>query len=275
MKPYFITHLRISAHKLETEAAQNFNCFQENPIYLATMVSTRKTLSAVSDVSEEPNIIPVSPTKKSKEAADSSPTKTEPRAVAGRKRKTEELAPETTKDKKPIKQPKKVAIEEESDVDADRPKRSLKLGQTVVSDKPQKSKEERDIEKGKIGAETSDTEILEVTDTAEGKGKYAEDRSEEQLKAESRSAVSVSLAREEKVEKSPIMEKGIMYFFFRPKVAVEHAASLDDVQRSYIVLRPLPLGAKLKDGKVQDEGNNRLIAVPKKKLPVRGYEKFL
>lgn len=242
------------------------------------MVSTRKTPSAVSDVSEEPKPIPASPTKKPKETANSSPTKTESRAVAGHKRKTEELAPETTKDKKPIKQPKKVAIEEESDVDADRPKRSLKqakLDQTVVSDKPQKRREERDTEKGKIGAETSDTEILEDTDAAGGKGKYVEDRSEEQLKAESRSAVSVSLAREEKVEKSPIMEKGIMYFFFRPKVAVEHAASLEDVQRSYIVLRPLPLGAKLKDGKVQDEGNNRLIVVPKKKLPVRGYEKFL
>lgn len=242
------------------------------------MVSTRKTPSAVSDASEEPKPIPASPTKESKEAADSSPTKRELRAAAaGHKRKTEELAPETTKGKKPIKQPKKVAIEEESDVDADRPKRSSKQAKLnrTVSDKPQKSKEERDIEKGGIGAETSDTEILEATDAAEGKGKYIEDRSEEQLKVESRSAVSVSLARREKVEKSPIMEKGVMYFFFRPRVAVEHAESLDDVQKSYIVLRPLPLGAKLKDGKVQDEGNNRLIVVPKKKLPVRGYEKFL
>lgn len=233
------------------------------------MVSTHKTPGVISDSNEEPGLTPTLAMERSKQTADSSPTKAEPRTVVGYKRKSEELAPETTKGGKPTKQPKKVAIEEESDVDADRPKHLSKqttLDQRVVSEEPKESK-------GK--GEISDTEILEAADATGDKGKYIEDRSEEQLKAESKSAVSVSLAREAKVEKSPIMEKGIMYFFFRPKVAVEHAESLDDVQRSYIILRPLPLGAELKDGKVQDEGNNRLIVVPKKKLPVRGYEKFL
>lgn len=97
-------------------------------------------------------------------------------------------------------------------------------------------------------------------------------------KSNSKCAITVSSEREEKVKKSPIMEKGIIYFFFRPKVAVDHAESIDDVQRSYIVLRPLPLGAKLNDGKVGDsdrESHHRLIAVPKKRLPGRGYERFL
>lgn len=231
------------------------------------MVSTHKTPGVVSDSNEEPKLTPTLATKKSKQTADSSPIKAEPRTAVGYKRKSEELAPETTKGGKPTKQPKKVAIEEESDVDADRSKHLSKqttLDQRVVLEEPKKSKG-----KGDIGGR------VEAADATGDKGKYIEDRSEEQLKAESRSAVSVSLAREAKVEKSPIMEKGIMYFFFRPKVAVEHAESLDDVQRSYIVLRPLPLGAELKDGKVKDEGNNRLIVVPKKKLPVRGYEKFL
>lgn len=239
------------------------------------MVSTRNTPRAASGASEseELKLTPAEPTKKTKQAADSSPTKTGSKVAAGRKRKTEELAPKTSKDEKPTKQAKKATVEEEPDADAGPPKPSVKnttLDQKVFSDKPHESKEGA-IEKG-IEEGISDTEILEAT---ENKGKYVEDRSEEQLKAESKSAVSVSLAREGEVGDSPIMEKGIMYFFFRPKVAVEHAELLGDVQRSYIVLRPLPLGAKLKDGKVQDEGNNRLIVVPKKKLPVRGYEKFL
>lgn len=233
------------------------------------MVSTRKNPGVVSGSSEELNLTPASPTR-SGHATDLSLKKTEPKVAAGRKRKTEELTP---KDEKPTKQPKKVAIEEELDVDAVRPKRLPKqttLDQVAVSNKPQESGEKEDVK-----AEISDKELTKTADATEDKDKYVEDRSEEQLKAESRSAASVSLAREEKVEKSPIMEKGIMYFFFRPKVAVEHAESLDDVQRSYIVLRPLPLGAKLAEGKIQDEGNNRLIAIPKKRLPVRGYEKFL
>lgn len=238
-------------------------------LHITTMVSTRKTPGVISGSSEEPNLTPVPPTRLG-HATDSSLGGTEPKVAARRKRKTEEL---TSKDEKPTKQPKKVAIEEELDVDAVRPKRLPKqttLDQSAVSNKPQESGEKEDIE-----AEISGNELTKTTDATEDKGKYVEDRSEEQLKAESRSAVSVSLAREERVEKSLIMEKGIMYFFFRPKVAVEHAESLDDVQRSYIVLRPLPLGATLAEGKIKDGGNNRLIAVPKKRLPVRGYEKFL
>lgn len=86
---------------------------------------------------------------------------------------------------------------------------------------------------------------------------------------------SSSFAREEKVAASPILEKGIVYFFLRGKVDVEHPGSLDEVKRSYMVLRPLPRGDGLVDGIAQDSGNNRLLAIPKKRLPTRGYEKFL
>jgi hypothetical protein len=41
------------------------------------------------------------------------------------------------------------------------------------------------------------------------------------------------------------------------------------------VLRPLPIGTKLVDGKVNDGGKYRLIAIPKKGLPVMGYQRFL
>ncbi len=42
-----------------------------------------------------------------------------------------------------------------------------------------------------------------------------------------------------------------------------------------MVLRPLPHGAKLGQGEVGDAGNCRLLALPKKVLPVSGKDRFL
>ncbi len=51
------------------------------------------------------------------------------------------------------------------------------------------------------------------------------------------------------------VEKGDIYFFYRPKVNVQKVASLDDIQRLYVVLVP-------------DEGNDaRLFLVGKKRMP--------
>lgn len=71
------------------------------------------------------------------------------------------------------------------------------------------------------------------------------------------------------------MEKGIIYFFTRGRVGVEDPNSVQDLQRSYMVLRPLPPGGKITDGAIQDVGNNRLIAVPKKVWPKSGRDKFM
>ncbi|KAI5793796.1 hypothetical protein DFH27DRAFT_567354 [Peziza echinospora] len=81
---------------------------------------------------------------------------------------------------------------------------------------------------------------------------------------------------------------GHIYFFYRPRVSVENPQSLQDVQRSYILLRPLPSGAKFKSDnpEVGEEGspraledagnNNRLLVVPKKKFPATGsHERLL
>lgn len=74
---------------------------------------------------------------------------------------------------------------------------------------------------------------------------------------------------------SSILEKGVIYFFFRGRVGIEDAQGVDDIARSYIVLRPLPLGAKLGDGPLEDAGNARLLALPKKVLPKSGRDRFL
>ncbi|KAG4433190.1 hypothetical protein IFR05_011325 [Cadophora sp. M221] len=74
---------------------------------------------------------------------------------------------------------------------------------------------------------------------------------------------------------SSILEKGIIYFFFRSRVGIEEPQGIEDVARSYIVLRPLPLGAKLGEGPLEDSGNARLLALPKKTLPRSRQDRFL
>lgn len=85
-------------------------------------------------------------------------------------------------------------------------------------------------------------------------------------------------AREEEEGVEPpsnVLEKGIIYFFFRRRVGIEDPHSVADIARSYIILRPVPADAKLGDGAVGDAGNSRLCALPKKVLPKSGRDRFL
>jgi hypothetical protein len=72
-----------------------------------------------------------------------------------------------------------------------------------------------------------------------------------------------------------ILEKGVVYFFFRGRVGIDDPSSVEDLARSYIVLRPMPHGAKLGEGSIGDADNCRLLALPKKILPVSGKDRFM
>ncbi|ROW10140.1 hypothetical protein VMCG_01836 [Cytospora schulzeri] len=74
---------------------------------------------------------------------------------------------------------------------------------------------------------------------------------------------------------SSILEKGIIYFFFRGRVGIDHPEGIHDVARSYFILRPIPKDAKLGEGPIGDAGNSRLIAIPKKAFPVSGRERWI
>lgn len=74
---------------------------------------------------------------------------------------------------------------------------------------------------------------------------------------------------------SNILEKGLIYFFTRDRVSVDEAESVQDLQRSYFVLRPIPQGARIGDGPIKDMENNRLFALPKKVWPKSGADKFM
>lgn len=75
---------------------------------------------------------------------------------------------------------------------------------------------------------------------------------------------------------SSILEKGIIYFFIRGRVGIDSPSKVDDIARSYMILRPLPHGAKIGDGEIGDAaGKCRLLALPKKVLPLSGKDKFM
>lgn len=79
----------------------------------------------------------------------------------------------------------------------------------------------------------------------------------------------------ENVVPSNILEKGFIYFFFRPRVNVEDPHSIGDVARSFFVLRPTTLGAEFNNdqGPVDKDAQCRLMMLPKKKFPSSGKER--
>lgn len=87
-------------------------------------------------------------------------------------------------------------------------------------------------------------------------------------------AVEVSIQRDESTPSS-ILEKGIIYFFFRGRIGIDEPSDVNDIARSYIVLRPLPRGAKLTDGNIGEQDNLRVLALPKKVLPRGTHDRFM
>lgn len=73
---------------------------------------------------------------------------------------------------------------------------------------------------------------------------------------------------------SSILEKGIIYFFFRGRVNVDEPSDVSEIARSHIILRPIEKGAKLGSGPIGDAGNSRVCAIPKKVLPQSGRERW-
>lgn len=61
----------------------------------------------------------------------------------------------------------------------------------------------------------------------------------------------------------------------RGRVGVDEIEKVDDVARSYILLRPIDKDAKLGEGPVGDSARTRLLALPKKVLPASGGDRFM
>jgi hypothetical protein len=101
---------------------------------------------------------------------------------------------------------------------------------------------------------------------------------EQETKAADISNNNASIVEDDKREAqipSSILEKGIIYFFYRGRVGVEEPQGIEDIARSYIILRPIPLGAGLGEGPIEDLGTSRLLALPKKMMPKSKRDRFL
>jgi len=74
--------------------------------------------------------------------------------------------------------------------------------------------------------------------------------------------------KEEKEElTSEILEKGFVYFFYKPKVDSDEVNSIDDVQRLFIVMWPQGHMYKKNEPTTASRNYKRIIAIPKKSLP--------
>lgn len=101
-----------------------------------------------------------------------------------------------------------------------------------------------------------------------------EQESKTEAIAENNDSIVEDPEREAAMPRS-ILEKGIVYFFYRPRVNIEDPQGIEDIARSFIVLRPIPLGAKLGEGPLEDSEKARLLALPKKMVPKSKQDKFL
>ncbi|KAE9977465.1 hypothetical protein EG328_002051 [Venturia inaequalis] len=129
-------------------------------------------------------------------------------------------------------------------------------------------KESSTVEAGTESAEQNghsnkDSEVDHVNGTAETQ------------KDSSNGGIAVESAEREKQVASNIIEKGIIYFFTRSRVGIEEPENVQDLQRTFFVMRPLPTGAKLGDAAVPDTEQNRLVALPKKVFPKGENDRFM
>ncbi|KAK3336330.1 hypothetical protein B0T19DRAFT_409188 [Cercophora scortea] len=122
----------------------------------------------------------------------------------------------------------------------------------------------------KDGEETEDEQAAETTPQVE-----KEKRTAPQTKHQDESAVEPGGRDGSETMPSSILEKGIIYFFFRGRVGIDEPSEVDEIARSYILLRPIDKDAKLGSGPIGDAGNTRLCAIPKKVLPLSGKDRWI
>lgn len=135
---------------------------------------------------------------------------------------------------------------------------------------------------GTNGTEESETKVdlgpkgdlAKTEETGEVEVKEDENSGSKDGTTNADDAVEESSKRDESTPSS-ILEKGIIYFFFRGRVGIDEPSDVNDVARSFIVLRPIPHGSKLGDGPIGDAGTNRLLALPKKVLPGGPKDRFM
>lgn len=227
--------------------------------------------------------------QKAKEAIAAAPD-TKPRGGgAGTKRKeTSEKGPEPKKEKKndqepaqkeineqkPAAEPPKLTEEDKQAPAHEEHKQEAEETKSNHQEEPQNEKLSEANTGNAKAAEPAGEEIHKVMNTTHTYTLHAEPDQKPAPEREVGDGVRHSPKREDVVT-SNILEKGIIYFFYRPRVDTSEPQSLSEVARTFMVLRPTSLGATLGEGQGTVEAGSkcRLMALPKKKFPTSGHER--
>ncbi|KAK3694187.1 hypothetical protein B0T22DRAFT_506479 [Podospora appendiculata] len=151
--------------------------------------------------------------------------------------------------------------------DAKRSRKSDEKDQQTIEESFATSSTHQDT---KDGEETEDEQTTDTTLQPQDEKGTAP-----QTKHQNNSAVEPGGRDGSETMPSSILEKGIIYFFFRGRVGIDEPSEADDIARSYILLRPIEKDAKLGSGPIGDAGNTRLCAIPKKVLPLSGRDRWI
>lgn len=121
---------------------------------------------------------------------------------------------------------------------------------------------------------TKDDTVEKTEDIKTGAGEEKPE-TDEKTEAKQGNGDTAEIPHQDKKVPSNVLEKGIVHFFFRARVNIDQPEEVDDIARSYIILRPMAPDSKLGDGPIGDAGNARLLALPKKVLPESGRDRFM
>ncbi|KAF4471048.1 hypothetical protein FALBO_2047 [Fusarium albosuccineum] len=152
--------------------------------------------------------------------------------------------------------------------------------QASTGDKHQITHESPDAKRAKTDDDQKTLEEVGIkSDDKDEKAPEKDEKKDEESskpseKEEANGKDAVQPAEEPDVPSS-ILEKGIIYFFIRGRVNIEDPESVQDIARSYMLLRPIEKDARLGEGPIADAGNTRLLALPKKTLPTSGKDRFM
>lgn len=145
--------------------------------------------------------------------------------------------------------------------------------EAAAGEKHQTEHESPDPKRTKTEKQPTIEESLGKVEDNEASEKKEKDEHENgEAEAKTESAVQPN---EEPDVPSSILEKGIIYFFIRGRVGIDEPTEVNDIARTHMILRPIEKDAKLGEGPIGDAGNTRLLALPKKVLPLSGKDRFM
>ncbi|EPS26786.1 hypothetical protein PDE_01725 [Penicillium oxalicum 114-2] len=214
--------------------------------------------------------------------------KTGGKASAGTKRKASQTATSEPKKEKIEERRRKSPEESEKEAGAEQQNRVDETKTDKESDpselekKPAPDMKTQSQQPGKdlVKEERAEEGPQEAAPRQESADKAASANSTsvalENAETDSKTELGVHKSEErEKNVSSNILEKGIIYFFYRARVNVDDPHGMKDIARTFFVLRPTPIGAELDSvqGSVDREARCRLLVLPKKKFPTSGSER--